>query len=245
MHLLPVIDLKGHMVVRGVAGRRHEYQPIKSQLAEDSEPATIAQAFVDQCGFHDVYVADLDAIAGAEPDWPAYERIAGRGLKLIIDCGLRTAAHARRLTDFSRRTGHVTGVIIASESILDEASLQSTVEVLTPEQAIFSLDLRQGRPIVAAAAWEQTPPLELVTQSVRAGVCRLIVLDLVAVGGDGGPATLALCQQVRGLYPNLELISGGGVRDHDDVRRLVAAGCDRVLVASALHDGKDLGLSPP
>ena len=34
MEVIPVIDLLGGQVVRGVAGRRDEYRPIVSQIAE-------------------------------------------------------------------------------------------------------------------------------------------------------------------------------------------------------------------
>lgn len=240
MRLLPVIDLKDHLVVHGIAGRRHEYRPITSRLAADPRPATIAQAFVNQCGFDDVYVADLDAIGGAEPDWEAYEQIAATGLKLIIDCGVATSLLARQLADFTLASGHVSGVVIASESILDVVNLLSAVEVLGPEQAVFSLDLRQGTPIVAAPGWAHAAPMELISDAVRVGYRRLIVLDLATVGGDGGPSTPPLCQQIRARYAELEIISGGGVRDYRDVSQLAESGCDRVLVASALHDGRDL-----
>jgi phosphoribosylformimino-5-aminoimidazole carboxamide ribotide isomerase len=47
-----------------------------------------------------------------------------------------------------------------------------------------------------------------------------------------------LCRELRGVYPQLELLTGGGVRNVGDLRQLVASGCDAVLVASALHDGR-------
>jgi phosphoribosylformimino-5-aminoimidazole carboxamide ribotide isomerase len=55
---------------------------------------------------------------------------------------------------------------------------------------------------------------------------------------DRGLGTLDLCRRLRAARPSLELISGGGVRSHDDLRLLSSAGCDWVLVASALHDGR-------
>ena len=78
VRVLPVIDLKGKLVVRGIAGQRHTYEPIRSRIATDSSPATIARAFV-QIGFTEVYVADLDAIGGEEPDWQSYEEIEAAG----------------------------------------------------------------------------------------------------------------------------------------------------------------------
>ena len=65
----------------------------------------------------------------------------------------------------------------------------------------------------------------------------MIVLDLARVGTGTGSGTEALLNQLRALQPAVELIGGGGVRGAADLRRLTAAGYDRVLVASALHDG--------
>jgi phosphoribosylformimino-5-aminoimidazole carboxamide ribotide isomerase len=64
------------------------------------------------------------------------------------------------------------------------------------------------------------------------------VLDLAGVGMDAGVAALALCRQLRQKHPQLELISGGGVRGREDLHALAEAGCNAALVASALHDGR-------
>ena len=47
------------------------------------------------------------------------------------------------------------------------------------------------------------------------------------------PNTLRLRDDVVNADP----LTGGGIRDWDDVKRLEDAGADAVLVASALHDG--------
>ena len=67
MRILPVIDLKGGLVVRGVAGRRQEYRPVVSRLTPSSRPIDVAGAFRDHLGLDHLYLADLDAIAGAAP----------------------------------------------------------------------------------------------------------------------------------------------------------------------------------
>jgi phosphoribosylformimino-5-aminoimidazole carboxamide ribotide isomerase len=47
-----------------------------------------------------------------------------------------------------------------------------------------------------------------------------------------------LLRRVRAAIGPCPLFAGGGVRDEDDLRRLADAGCDGVLVATALHDGR-------
>ncbi len=238
MRILPVMDLKGATVVHAVAGRRHDYQPIRSQLAADANPANIAKAFADECGFREVYIADLDAIAGAEPDWETYDRIAKAGLRLVIDAGIATAERASRLGEFSRRTSQLAAAVVGSEAIRDGQGLRSTLEIHGSSHSIFSLDLRQGRPIVANPAWSTATPLEIIADVVAAGYRRFIVLDLIAVGAGEGPVTVDLCRRIREQNPRIELISGGGIRHAGDVQSLCDAGCDQVLVASALHDGR-------
>jgi phosphoribosylformimino-5-aminoimidazole carboxamide ribotide isomerase len=116
--------------------------------------------------------------------------------------------------------------------------LSESVDLLGAQRAVFSLDLKAGQPITAIAALRGRPPLDIANQAIAAGLRRLIVLELTSVGTGFGPATLMLCRELRAAHPSVEIISGGGVRSRNDVEALVSAGCDRVLVASALHDGQ-------
>jgi phosphoribosylformimino-5-aminoimidazole carboxamide ribotide isomerase len=49
---------------------------------------------------------------------------------------------------------------------------------------------------------------------------------------------VAVSFELRDAYSQIELLTGGGVRNVGDLRHLAASGCDAVLVASALHDGR-------
>lgn len=66
----------------------------------------------------------------------------------------------------------------------------------------------------------------------------MIVLDLAGVGVDGGVPTLPLCRAIRSEFPDVQVITGGGVRGRGDLQALAAADVDGVLVASALHNGQ-------
>jgi phosphoribosylformimino-5-aminoimidazole carboxamide ribotide isomerase len=65
----------------------------------------------------------------------------------------------------------------------------------------------------------------------------MIILDVGGVGRRAGPPTLELCRQIRLRFPQIELVSGGGVRDVADLARLRQAGCDAALVSTWLHMG--------
>lgn len=230
MRIIPVIDLKQGVVVRGVGGRRSEYQPIQSVLAVDARPATVARAFAER-GLREVYVADLDAIGGAPPAVGIYDELLGCGLNLLVDAGLGDFEQTRRLAKQA--------VIVAGlESLVGWDRLAQLVEAIGPERLVFSLDLKQGQPLTANDAWRELAPMYIAEMAVEAGITRLIVLDLAQVGMGSGVGTEGLCRQLRQRFPQIELIAGGGVRSQADLDSLTACGCDGALVASALHDGR-------
>ncbi len=237
MRVIPVIDLKANMVVRAIAGQRETYRPITSPLVRSAVAQVVAQAFVDQFGLDEFYVADLDAIDDGPPALDLYAEILEIASRLILDAGLCDARRAERLAEFAAEQTRLTGIVVGLESLKSSTELAEIVEILGTQRAVFSLDLRQGIPITRSAEWSSRSPREVVERVVAAGFQRLIVLDLADVGCRGGTTTLTLCRQLRGEFPQLELIAGGGVRGPDDLTGLEMAGCQAALVASALHDG--------
>ncbi len=101
IQVVPVIDLQAGLVVCAVGGRRHEYRPLTSQLVDSPAPAKVAAALA-ALGFRTLYVADLDAIAGAEPSWAIVEQLMGCGAELWLDAGISDSSRAQRLAQFNR-----------------------------------------------------------------------------------------------------------------------------------------------
>jgi len=236
MLVIPVIDLMDGQVVRGIAGRRSEYRPIESRLAADSRPATVARALVERFGFSTAYVADLDAIGGQAPDLESLAEIAGAGMELWLDAGIRTplaySETLRRLLAHPIKFRLVVGL----ESLVDPAD--ERWDFVPSGPPIFSLDLKGGTPIHTVAAWQGKSPAEIARRVHGRGWTDMIVLDLADVGTGGGTRTLELCQQLKRELSPLRLIGGGGVRGPGDLAALQSAGCHAALVASALHDGR-------
>ena len=242
MQVIPVIDLLGGQVVRGIAGRRDEYRPIVSQIAADGRPATVARALVARFGFETVYVADLDAIVHGRLDTGSWKEIAESGLRLWIDAGVGTTAAAAEFRLHQSRLSIEATLIIGLESLAAPVIVYDLCRMLGCDALAFSLDLKQGQSLTQLG-WQQQPdrakePIKIVRMTVRMGIRRLIVLDLADVGTGRGPTTLPLCRTIRDEFADLELIAGGGVRGLDDLKALADAGCDAALVASALHDGR-------
>jgi phosphoribosylformimino-5-aminoimidazole carboxamide ribotide isomerase len=231
MRVIPVLDLMGGVVVRGVGGRRHEYRPIVSTLTSSCRPVDVAEAFRAHFGLTDLYLADLDAIGGAQPALPLYGELRRRGFRLWVDAGLRDAATAEVVA--------ATGVerIVAGLETLTGPEALAAICRQWGERVVFSLDLREGRPLGNVRVWGEDT-WTIAGQALAAGARWLLLLDLARVGSGTGAGTEALCARLKAASPQVQVAAGGGIRDRADLERLRDAGVEAALVASALHDGR-------
>ena len=229
MRLIPVLDILNRVVVRGVAGNRNLYRPIVSCLSESVEPLEMARAIRQRFGFAEFYIADLDAILHGPAGHSVYRQLTDDGFQLLVDAGVGDAEQVMRVLE----TG-VERVIVGLESCPSPDALRAIIDAVPAERVLFSVDLKGGVPL-GASAWGGDLD-RIVESAVNCGVRQLIVLDLAGVGADSGVPTIPLCQRIRVAHgPEIEIITGGGVRNADDLRVLEAAGVDGVLVASVLH----------
>lgn len=235
--ILPVIDLRYGQVVRGIAGRRDEYQPIESRYVEDSRPGTIAQLYARTFGFRDCYVADLNAICDGQIDAAALEAIAVQGLNIWLDAGVgevaRWQACQRDLPGWRPYRW-----IVGLESLESWQALRELIDAIGEDQLVFSLDLKEGLPLTSRPDFRDMSPQAIAETACGLGVCSLLVLDLAAVGEGAGTRVEGLVSDLSQSLPGVELISGGGMASPANVQATIACGVHRVLVASALHDGR-------
>ena len=223
MRIVGVIDLMDGVVVRAVAGRREAYRPLHPR----SDPLEVAGALL-ALGVRELYVADLDAIAGAEPAWPALESLRTLGVPLWVDAGVYESSRGVRLAGVG-----IDRVVVGLESVPDPATLARLVAPLG-DRLVFSLDLREGRPL---GGWSMADPFAIGEEAIRLGARRILVLDLARVGVHAGPGTADLCARLA-TFPGVEVSAGGGVRGRADLEHLRSLGVAAALVASALHDGR-------
>jgi phosphoribosylformimino-5-aminoimidazole carboxamide ribotide isomerase len=231
VRVLPVLDLKGGHVVHGIAGRRADYRPIVSRLTASADPRDVATAFLTQLGLRELYVADLDAIAGAPPALATFAALHALGCVLWVDAGLRTAAQGEPLL-----AAGVERIVAGLETLAGPEELARLSE-RSGESVVFSLDLKEGKPLSNAMAWGEDAFL-IAARATTLGVRSVLVLDLARVGVGEGLGTEELCGRLASAFPQVEVLAGGGVRGPEDLHRLRQCGVRGVLVASALHDGR-------
>lgn len=230
MRVIPVIDLKGGVAVHAVRGDRERYRPLRSRIAEGSDPVDLACAVRERFGLDELYVADLDAIGGGPGSADVVAALAREG-RVMVDAGTAAATAVARLLELG-----VARVVIGTESLPGAETFRRLQAELPDAPLVLSLDLRRKRLVSPDAALSGIDAVDALARFAEAGAREAIVLDLTRVGSGEGP-DVTLLGELHARFPDLELLAGGGVRDAADLRALAAAGTSGALVATALHDG--------
>lgn len=231
MKVLPVLDVKNGEAVHAVAGDRSRYRPVESVLASTSDPLALARGFRDRLGLNEVYLADLDAIEGAEPAWELYRALLRDDFALMVDAGIRD----RHLALALRETG-VRSVVAALETLAGPERIPDLVEAVGPRWLVLGLDLKEGRPLGDPRVWGMRDAASIAAAALSKGVTRFLVLDLSRVGTGSGPP-LEPVKAVAARCAAAQVLAGGGIRHPADLRALASAGASMALVATALHTG--------
>lgn len=226
MNIIPVLDLRGGVVVRARMGERHRYQPIVSPLSPTSDAADVVKGFLSVHPFTTFYLADLDAIEGTGGNDRVLQRLRAEfpALTLWVDNGVADLTSAARW--LAADAGHL---VVGSESQKDIALVRHLAgqDCMEKDRVVLSLDFRgdafRGPPALLdeVAAWPQ----------------RLIVMTLARVGSGAGPDVDRL-GAIRDRARDREIYAAGGVRDGTDLAALRRAGIAGALVATSLHDGR-------
>src|SRR5206468_7321261 len=112
-------------------------------------------------------------------------------------------------------------VVVGLETMPSYDALAEICASAGADRVAFSLDLRDGEPVIAsrASGVPSEPAHVVAARAAGAGAGALIVIDLARVGTETG-LDLALIARVREAVPGLTLFAGGGVRGAEDLVRL-------------------------
>jgi HisA/HisF family protein len=229
VRVVGVIDLRRGCAVHARGGHRDRYEAVRRAvgISIDGDPLALARAY-RAAGVSELYVADLDAIAGGALQAGLIAPLAEGG-PLLLDAGVSSRPAAERAAGIAQ------GVVVGLETLSSWRALTQIAEGIGPARTLFSLDLRGDVPLGRLGSAD--PPPVIAARAVAAGAGGVLVIDVAQVGMSTGPS-LERLRAIRAAIPGVPLLCGGGVRDDDDVARLAGCGCDGALIATALHEGR-------
>jgi len=215
--VIPALDLKGGLVVHAIGGDRAAYSPIASPFGAADDPVAVARGLLATTGSPDLYVADLDAIAGIGNH---FELVRGLSYALPhatlwIDAGFSDVADCA----FWLPLGAT--LVIGSESLLAVDDWRD-IHGAFGDSVVLSLDYgtdgsRGPEPLFSdPGLW----PL------------RLIAMDLTRVGTDTGPDVERL-KSVLGVASGRAVYAAGGVRNARDLAAIAALNAQGAVIATA------------
>ena len=224
MEVIPVIDLKGGVVVHARMGMRSAYAPIETPLSSTSRPNDVARGVLSIFPFKKFYVADLDAIENRGNNNAALRQLSAEFPDLVfwVDAGIADVDHAARWLEAG--LGHL---VVGSETQRDSDLMRC---LWRNSRTILSLDFRGDAFLGPAALLHEADIWPI----------KLIAMSLARVGSASGPDIDRLTT-IRSRAVNRQVYAAGGVRDANDLASLAQAGITGALVATSLHNGKLTG----
>ena len=242
--LVGVVDLHRNVAVHAIAGLRAQYQPVVADRIELGDAIALATRY-QMWGVNSLYIADLDAITGLAPQLGLLQKLVAMSETTLIDAGPASASVSCTLASSTS-----VKFVVPTESCGSIDQWADAVKQVFHHQVVMGLDLigssvRTSRLMAPdtnsfrADSFRADHLLSNVSpwieRAMTLGVSSVLALDLAFVGTGQGPGSGPACDAIRQRWPSMSLISGGGVRHHEDLNVLRDVGCDRILVGTALH----------
>lgn len=160
------------------------------------------------------------------------------GLKVQSGGGLREFSDIKRLLD-----GGVQRVVVGSLAVTHPQMVKFWLSELSPEKIVIALDVNldeQGTPYPAIKGWSEagTKTLwDVLNPYEKSGLKTILVTDISRDGVESG-GNIDLYKSIMKTYPELDLITSGGVGSLDHVKALKALSPHGVIIGKALYENR-------
>ncbi len=254
---IAVLDWYRGNLVKAAGGRRENYLPLSTSYPQlkPYSPRDLVQRLRHSTSVSHFYIADLDRLQ-QQPDSGASDLamyLLDQNFPVWIDAGLRHHDGIRKYDSWAMESGGFCRPVLATEVFESPEQLyRNLAELKHPHLWTLSLDLasvlasfrwfRGSIPSTSRAQqlegcekggcpWSQTSVLDVIAQAVSRGVQSFLVLNLSDVGGRG-TSTGPLLAQIRFRFPNVALITGGGIHQAIQRQQLIDNGATHLLIGS-------------
>lgn len=202
------------------------------------DPVAMARHWA-QAGARWLHIVNLDGAIGDQgPDAPNLRQLAdirrAVGIPIQFGGGLRTVDDIQQALALGAAR-----VVLGTALVEQPHMLADALARFGADRIVAGLDARDGK--LATRGWQTSTDLDVGAVGLRlrqAGVLRAVYTDIGRDGmlaGVDAAGTVSLAKRT-----GLRVIASGGVRDLDDIRRLMqlaAPGVEGVIVGQALYTG--------
>jgi len=226
MEVIPAIDLKDGRCVRLFQG------DFDQETVFSDDPLATARSWQEQGG-HRLHVVDLD---GAVQGKPVHLEVISSIIQALeipvqVGGGIRDMASADAWL-----TAGVDRVVIGTAAVRDPGMVQEICRKHGNQRVVVSVDAKDG--LVALHGWQETSSvtvLDLAGQMAQIGVVRLLYTDIARDGALTGPDLVTSARLAS--ETGLAIQASGGVSSLEDIKKLLPAGVEGVVVGRALYTG--------
>ena len=223
MIILPAIDLKDGKAVRLNKG------VMESAKIYSDEPWQVAARF-EELGSRWLHLVDLNgAFAGEPKNLEQIKKIRDNcDLKLELGGGIRDEATIKMYLDLG-----IDRIILGSIALQNP---EFTKEMASKYPIVLGIDAMNG--MVATQGWADVSEIkatDLAKDFADAGAQAIICTDISRDGMLSG-VNVDFTLDIK-KASGIETIASGGLKDIDDIKRLIAAGIDGTIVGKAFYEG--------
>ncbi len=228
MKIIPAIDIIDGKCVRLTQG---DYERKKIY---NEHPLEVAKQF-EGAGLTHLHLVDLDgARASRIINYKVLEKIATQTrLRIDFGGGLKSDEDVR--IAFESGANQVTG---GTAAVKKPNLFLGWLQKYGKERIILGADVKDRK--IAVSGWQEQSELEILPfleGYVKKGVCYTICTDVSKDGLLQGSA-IALYQEIREQFPDLNLTASGGVTTMTELEKLHEIGCYGAIVGKAIYEGK-------
>lgn len=208
MEIIPVIDLRKGKAVRAYRGERDKYKDICPAL-------DLAEIYRD-CGFKEVYAADLDSITlNSQTNFETVEKISGF-LGVMVDFGIKNREEFNSIK--KKFSGFNSIKLIAGTETYNSNSKDF------PPDAVVSIDAKDGE-IIGNLSFDEVCEILAGTDN------EVICIDLKRIGTN--KPNIELCEKLHSKIKRKFIYGGGATTENlEELEKFIKG----ALIGTEIYD---------
>ena len=228
MKCLPAIDILDGKCVRLTKG---DFD--KSKIYNES-PLYQARIF-ENAGFKEIHIVDLNgAKSGNRLNLSVISKIASNtDLKIQLGGGIRSVDSITEAFDLGINK------IILGTSILNKDFARKVIQRFDPKKIVFGLDVELKNNIycLASHGWNEVSDIDIFDFVDEIKPVHVLVTDISKDGMMTGP-NYDLYSFLKTKFPDLKIIASGGLRDINDIQKLISIKIEHAVIGKAIYEEK-------